>query len=382
MKQNLLTYRTQALVILFLAILPVLLVGGFNYIVDPLQIYRKQRFVTPKFWSDQRFQNAGKINSYLPADHYESLIIGDSQVDNFIPSEVERFLNTGKVLKLTIDGSTPREQYLMVEKGLENGKIKTVLWGIGRDFSGKNPFLYNKNRPFPDYLYTKTVLDDHPYLLSLDMLFFSINLLQNKLNWEKDLNKLNYWMPQQVKNYVKFNSEKNLNRFKRRLKRSNSKDLKKVKIQTETFPNVDVNLVPVIKRYPNVDFVLFFTPNYYLKLISPSFYKTWMALQKTILQAVDQFPNVSVFGFDDNPMIGGNAANYRDLWHYHSGVNLYMLESIRDGRHRLTCSNFDLYEKTVKNNLLNFKILSDFEIMIPMAFQKERSMLWTSSALK
>jgi hypothetical protein len=59
-----------------------------------------------------------------------------------------------------------------------------------------------------------------------------------------------------------------------------------------------------------------------------------------------------------------------------------MLESIRDGRHRLTCSNFDLYEKTVKNNLLNFKILSDFEIMIPMAFQKERSMLWTSSALK
>ena len=372
-------YKYHAVLIILISVLFVLFFAGFNYIVDPLQIYRKQSFVAPRFYSDQRFQNAGKINSYLSSDKYETLIIGHSQVDNFIPSKVQNFLNSGKALKLTIDGSTPREQYLMVSKALEKGKINTVLWGVGLNFRESTPFRYNKNQFFPDYLYTESNFDDHPYLLSLDIFNFSVDLLRDKSAWETDLEMLNYWMPNQVKNYASFSSEKKLSDLQKQLEKSDVKCLKSMpEIQKISFPNIVTNLLPLIKKYPDVHFILFFPPHYYLELANFNNYFDLLSLQKSAVEDTALCPNVMVFGFDDSSAIGGNAANYRDMYHFHSGVNMYMLESIRNDRHRLTSLNFAEYETKVRNNLRDFRIYSNFETMIPMALPQENETLFAT----
>ena len=379
MKRNTSLHKRQAIFVIFLSIIPILFVGVGNFVVDPMQVYRKQRFVTPRFWTEQRFQNAGKINSYLSQDGYEAVIIGHSHVDNFIPSQVQKLLHLGKTLKLTINGSTPREQYLMVSKALEKGKIKTVLWGIGLNFRERNPFRYNENRLFPQYLYSESILDDYPYLLSTDIFNFAVRLIQNQSTWSTDLDRLNYWMPEQVKNYTKFSSVENLNKLRVQLKKSNVYRLRDFTgIGIDNFPNVDFNLLSIVKKYPDVNFILFFPPPYYFRLTSHSTYKEWLSLQKTVVEAMDQFSNVEIYGFDNNHLVGGNAANYRDFGHYHSGVNIYMLESMRDGRSRLTSSSFNDYESKTRKNLLEFEIYSNFKTMIPMAFPQEKEALFAT----
>jgi hypothetical protein len=371
MEQNISPFKRHALLIIVLAMLPLMVVGGMNFTVDPLQIYRKQNFGEPRFYSDQRFQNAGKIKSYLPNDDYKTIIIGHSHSDNFIPSKVQMLLKSGKTLKLTIGGSTPREQYLMVSQALEKGNINTVIWGIGANFKGNDPYKYNKRRLFPHYLYSESIFDDSPYLLSLDILQFSFEQLQGKLGWETDLDMLNYWMDRRVKSYAVFNSKKNLRKLENRLAKIKQKSETLPQIKGKRYPNVKVNLLPIIKKYPNVNFVLFFTPSYYLRYTNVRLYLDIFSLQQTVVDAMDQFPNVRVFGFDDYSTIGGNAANYRDMGHYHSGVNMYILQAIRDDRHRLTSSNFAEYESIVRRNILRFKIYSDFETMIPMALPRK-----------
>ena len=78
-------YKQQAVLIILLALLLPMVVGGTNWIVDPLQIYRKQNIGQTLFWTNQRSQNAGKIRSYLQEDGYDSILVGNSVADNFVP---------------------------------------------------------------------------------------------------------------------------------------------------------------------------------------------------------------------------------------------------------------------------------------------------------
>ena len=93
-------------VYLFFSILVFIIgsIGLINYIMDPFQIFRKHDH---GFDSNQRYQNVGLINSYLnSSDGYNSIIIGTSVTENFIPSEVENLLGWGKVLKLSASGAS------------------------------------------------------------------------------------------------------------------------------------------------------------------------------------------------------------------------------------------------------------------------------------
>lgn len=365
-------YKRQIVIVLFFILSPIVMIGGFNLVVDPLQIYRKYSFGEPKFWRNQRYQNAGKINSYLMQDGYDAIIIGHSQTDNFIPSMVAKNLGWRKVMKLTIDGATPREQFIMVENAIKKGKVKHVLWGIGNNFLKKKHSAFNSNHHFPIFLYTDSIIDDYQYLLSIDIYEFSRKLLCGNSRWKNNIETLNYWMPSQIKNYYTYSNANNLKTLNEKVALNMENFKKASKDERKHFPNIETNLMPLIRNNPDVDFVIFFAPLYpFVHIKKPKQYRAWIAFQKTVVTATENCKNVKIYGFDDCRVITGNAANFRDVMHYHSGVNLFMLNAFKTGAHRLSVSNFDRYEKTIDTQLSSFKVYSDFEKMIPMALKGE-----------
>jgi len=73
------------------------------FIIDPLQQYRQASFYKPYF-SNQRFMNPGMVKT---AD-YNTLIIGTSTSENFVPEEVNKTLNIIS-LKVPFNGGTAYE---------------------------------------------------------------------------------------------------------------------------------------------------------------------------------------------------------------------------------------------------------------------------------
>jgi hypothetical protein len=183
----------------------------FTFIVDPFQIYRPQHFVDPMFFSDQRYQNAGKINSYLHQGGYDAIIMGHSQTDNFLPSKVSQHMGWGRVLKLTMSGGQPSEESYVVERAISKGKIRHVLWGVGYSYAADREEVWNLKRSFPFFFYTESILDDARYLFSLDSFMKSIKLITGNLDssWHPDIETLNYWMTNRVESYIRFNASRN-----------------------------------------------------------------------------------------------------------------------------------------------------------------------------
>ena len=85
----------------------VALVAAINFIVDPLQYYRRASWYPPHFSDNQRFQNPGLIRNY----DYDTIVLGTSHSENFLASDIARILGR-RALKLSISGSSIHEQSL------------------------------------------------------------------------------------------------------------------------------------------------------------------------------------------------------------------------------------------------------------------------------
>ena len=68
---------------IFLSVIPFLLLFAFNFTVDPLQFYRPASFYEPYYSMQQRYQNPGLARNFP----YDTVIIGASMSENFVPSQ-------------------------------------------------------------------------------------------------------------------------------------------------------------------------------------------------------------------------------------------------------------------------------------------------------
>ena len=363
--------KRHALLCIIIFFLPITIVGGVTYIVDPFQIYRPQQFVTPMFFAAQRYQNAGKINSYLLQDGYDAVILGHSQTDNFLPSKVAKHLGWKRVMKLTMSGGTPTEEAIVLARALSKGSIRHVLWGVGFSYTADLAEAWNKKRVFPRYFYTDTIMDDARYLFGLDSFMKSIHLLSGNLDssWNSNLETLNYWMTNREISYIKFNSNKNIRKLAKKRKRALSVDVFSESNTSNHYAAAESNLIPLIKDHPEVNFIIYFPPHF--RGLYPDFIISYSHMQQYLVQRCADYSNVAFYGFSDNNKITANAANFRDPMHYHSGVNLFMLKRIANNMNRLTVDNIENYVQRVQDLAVRYTVYSNMKNMIPMAKKSE-----------
>ena len=132
------------------------------------------------------------------------------------------------------------------------------------------------------------------------------------------------------------------------------KEIKEVtQEETEDFlnyleENLNVNVLQVIKDYPDVEFYLFFPPYSIcwwdqLNQNGTAVLERRIDLEKYAIEKMLQFDNIHLFSFFNNYDLICNLDYYVDDVHYTGDVNNLILQWMKSGEYELTKENYEDY---------------------------------------
>jgi len=365
------TYKKFIINYFIITLVIILVPSIIVFIVDPLQLYHRQVTLKEiKYYKEQRHQNIGLINNYLVrGSGIYTIIMGTSMSENFIPSIVKKELNDGtKVLKLTMSGGRPFEQYILIKKALDTKKVKRVIWDIHWYYLLNKLSKKDKNHDFPYKLYSNNFFQkSYYYLFNQDYFKNSILIflgIENKKYWTKNLDKLNYTMDDWLKSkkFIKHRSKKNINKMNEEIKKvkSNIPNLhiiEKRYAKKLNYPNIDRFLIPIFKKYKNVEFDIFFPPysTYFYAKNNINKSIRFIYGRKYLINKTKNLHNVKIFGFDNNYNIVNNICNYKDYGHYSADINNIILNNIVNKENIINKKNIDSYLEKMINNINNYQ---------------------------
>lgn len=309
-----------------------------NYIVDPLQFYRQASWYTPMFTEEQRFQNPGLARNW----EYNTIILGTSMTENFIPSHVDETFGDGtKTLKLSISGSSLYEERLAGEVALRTGQVKRIIWGLDyASFRGGKELLHEESGPYPLHLYDTNVLNDVKYLFNISTLEDSLRILKRKFTDTEQppipLDKLNNW---QRYTHHAFTLENVYNHYKQArqadidaVARGERDSLEAAK---ESF---DHNVLRIVQKHPEIEYHFFYPPYSILRFqlwydYQRERFDNQMAIKRYIYEKLSEYPNVYIHDFQSDSGITHQLEYYKDVSHYSEEINRLIIERMVTGDH-------------------------------------------------
>jgi len=226
----------------------------------------------------------------------------------------------------------------VVEKALATGRVRRVHWVLDRVAFGRAPdALGGAGGDFPMHLYRETAATPVLYLLSTDTLRLSVAALLGA--GHRDLDSLNAWHADHD-----FGPARVLADWRRRLaifEALRARPGPDWHDPTATLRrSVAVNLVRPVRAHPDVRFDLVFPPYSVLSYVAdlarhPDAFAARQRYKAAVVRAAAGLPNVRVFDFQAVEAISHDLGRFKDLEHFDLGVNVYVLESIAAGRHRV-----------------------------------------------
>ncbi|MDR7079137.1 hypothetical protein J2Y03_004194 [Neobacillus niacini] len=338
----------------------------FNFAVDPLHYYRSNNN-KGIYWSEERWQLPGLAKNY----NYNTMILGTSMTENFVPSEVNAIFPGAKTLKLSLAGSSTYEQSKIARIAFNHKNVENVIWGIDYTSLGKeNSFT----EEFPKFLYDTNKINDLKYLLNITTTKYSItsilyNISPNLVDKaspiislndypETDLNRLNYWG-----DLFTFNKEIVLEDYYKKIKQDrddkkellNNFDLNRLK------SNFDKNILPIVKNNPDTEFYFYYPP--YSILMNKRFYELDPSIINNIIKSreymyskISNYPNAKLFDFTTDKKITFNLDNYKDTMHHSPEISEYILKSFQDDKYLITNKKLEFFLKEYKNQIKEFSM--------------------------
>ena len=310
-----------------------LLMGTFNFVVDPLFQYHKPWFGTQPVLTDERYQNAGVAKNF----DFENAIIGNSLSENFRASWFDEALG-GKTVKLTAFAtSTPDFKYLFeILKQREQQPQNIVICIDAYSLLSDADVL---KHPLPFYLYDNNPFNDVSYLFNFSILRdFTLNTIKcNMSNTVPNIDDAFVWddgnssgKDKVLANYVRSGSEENQADVQEML------DLAKA--------NLD-NLTPYIEQMPNTQFIFAFSPVSVAYWDHVNLTGNMRSMQKVYTYTAERLlkhPNSTVYFWDDEQMMNImlDLDNYKDLTHYNSKINYEMAVRIGQGTGKLSNEDY------------------------------------------
>ncbi|MDT3428910.1 hypothetical protein J2Z22_004505 [Paenibacillus forsythiae] len=323
--------------VLFTLILAVLM-ALFIIIVDPLQFYHRATWYSPVFSKQERYQNPGLAKNF----DYDTIIIGTSMTENFLPSEVSQSLG-GKAMKLSIEGSTAEEHYKIAKLALKTGKVKKVLWGLDY-FSLKNN-TEEEQQTFPHYLYDDKLWNDYKYIFNSSVYAqFAISIkdmLQGKTN---DLEHLNNWNDEST-----FSKERTAKSYYDHSASEvyfgmNEEDIPVLQQRFNTYVG------QLLADYPDVQFYFYYPPYSVMRQAAwyntnPKRFNNQLEMRKWMFQQINKHPNAMLYDFQSEADWTFNLDLYKDISHHSGAVNSRIVRSIgkNDAKYRVTEDNVELF---------------------------------------
>lgn len=321
-------YQSRLATILFLTLGILFLYGVLIYLVDPLQQYRRATYFKPVY-TNEIYQNPGLAKNY----RYDTVIIGSSMTENFKPSYIKKKLGL-ETLKLSISGPNSYEQKITLETAIHTGQVKKVIYGLDIfRLTGKKV-----REGFPDYLYSdKSPIDTMKYLFNIGNLDFIIKIIVGNLGLAYREN-TNLDTAFTFYNEKEYSSKNVMLAYKNQLENSENPHYSIVEMQN----NFDKNVLSVLKNNPNITFYLFFPPYsiYMYKLYDhDGNLLKFLQMKKYIFNVTKNLANVKIFDFQSESLITTNLNNYKDISHYSSEINNYIIDNLKNKKYLMTANN-------------------------------------------
>lgn len=335
---------------LILVILFGSIAGTFVYAVDPLQQYRKSSYI-PLFSGQQRYQNPGLAKNYT----YNMIILGSSMTENFAPSKVGELLD-GDVLKLSIEGSTAKEQRLIADVAIDTGQVQQVLWGL--DYFSLRENSVRDEESFPFYLYDDNKWNDFRYIFNISNVkhaFGALWLPKDQFIRYRNLELLNNW-----DSSAHYGPEGVLAKWKEaQLAEQTTSEyepsLDEVKHRFED------HIISLIKAHPEIEFTFYYPPYSIIRQqvwyrLNPERFSNQQAMKKYMFEQFSAYDNVKVYDFQSDSSITYDLYLYKDLSHHSAGVNQSIIEAIAADTHRVTKENVDLNNRLLEQQVQSLVI--------------------------
>lgn len=374
MLSNQFSNRAVAIILIVSLVFPVALSIAINLYLDPFEIFSIDNRNPNVFLGGRgrdRYQHAGTLRHYQP----KSVIVGNSYAANFLPSNLESYLNWNEVFSITLDGSSLYEQSRVLKFGLQHAQLENVLWLAPPSiFSAPFDYIYPK-LPFPDYLYNTTHIDDLKLYTTLPTKIYqyskerseklqSINEESKRIGSPIDpRDRSTEWYSIHRSKFGRANNVASRIFKKAKITQQDisplisTKLLSRNKISTGTLSpdrlfnfsqNIQYNILPLVREYPEVKFTFIIQPPFplmfwqHLKASNLEEYVDQLLTVNDFVTELSAHPNVDVFGF-------GMVAHtwdlnmYKDGTHYHPKLNVDMLSRIANSENKLDQSNIVTY---------------------------------------
>lgn len=322
--------------ICFLALTLVLLVGAaaLTGVIDPFFHYHAPLESLEYPINNQRYQNDGIVKHFS----YDALITGTSMTENFKTSEFDALFGADTI-KVTYSGGTYEEITTNLRQALAlNPEIRYVVYGIEEWFLYAGRDLILADGEYPTYLYDSNPFNDVKYLLNKEVLCGNTlevldytrkgsltTTFDEYSSWEfptgREVLLANYVRPEKAETPSQFTQD----------------------LADQLRDNLEANLLRLAREYPDTQFLLFFPPysilNWDAHLLEGilDMHIDAMTLASEILLEAD---NIQLYSFYTDYETVTDFDNYRDIVHYHSGINSLMLRRMRNEEYRLTRENY------------------------------------------
>ena len=347
------------LVLLAIAVL-ILLPALANYLIDPYHMYGSKSRELINLKRNDQYQVAGLIRSYLAEEDlgFDCVIMGNSHGQNFSPAQIEEVLDTGRVLKLTMAGSWPKRQWIVMERALQEPGLKRVIWLIdGYYTSAVDSEAINQPLAFPADLY-QSDLGINTYIFNADVFLQSLRDLglfpmgnspqgDDYGTWYAG----DEWWDELVSQFHETIRDDDEYAYHQSSLESQSGNLPSsiealyAEYPVQASPSID-RLASLAKANPDVKFDFLIGPYPAAHYIACDRAKlaSLFAMRRYAVKVFDGLPNVQLHAFDTDEEIVTDLKRYKDVTHYDPDVNRYMIESIPGSMRVLNAQTIDDYE--------------------------------------
>jgi len=343
----------------FLIVTAILLLtaAAMTGIIDPFFHYHAPLEVLEYPLCNQRYQNDGIVKHFT----YDALITGTSLAENFKTSEFDSLFGTDSI-KVCFSGGTYEEITSNLQQALKaNPNIRYVLYGLDEWnlYGGKDLILADGE--YPTYLYDADPFNDVNYLLNKELLFSNtLEVLDytRKGNLTTSFDVYSTWEYPSGRDAVLAS----YNRPERTAEASSFTE----RMDATMRANLGQNLVALARQYPDTQFLFFFPPYSILNWDAHvqegilDMHIDAMTLASELLLDAE---NIQLFSFYTDYETVTDFDNYRDIVHYHSGINSLLLQRMYAGEFRLTKENYRQHWEEVREFYSSYDYESIFEPM-------------------
>lgn len=303
-------------------------------VIDPFFHYHAPLEALEYPLCNQRYQNDGIVKHFS----YDALITGTSLTENFKTSEFDSLFGTNSV-KVCFSGGTYAEITSNLQQALKaNPNVRYVLYGLDEWnlYGGRDLILADGE--YPTYLYDENPFNDVNYLLNKEILCSNtLEVLDytRRGNLTTSFDVYSSWEYPSGRDVV-------LSGYNRPEQAAETSSFTK-KMAATMRDNLGQNLISLAREHPDTQFLFFFPPYSILNWDAHveegilDMHVDAMTLASEILL---EEPNIRLYSFYTDYETVTDFDNYRDIVHYHSGINSLLLQRMHADEYRLTKENY------------------------------------------